>query len=76
MSGKAKLPAVSGMACVEALQKVGFYVVRQKGSHIFLRRDNPYAQFSVPNHKTVYKGTIKNICRLSGLTIEEFNELL
>jgi predicted RNA binding protein YcfA (HicA-like mRNA interferase family) len=76
LSGKTKLPAVSGMDCIDALKKIGFYVTRQKGSHIYLRRDEPYVQFSVPNHKTVYKGTIKNICRLAGLTIEEFNALL
>jgi len=71
-----KLPAISGLKCVEALEKIGFHVTRQKGSHIHLRRDDPFAQFSVPNHKTIYKGTIKHICRQAGLTIEEFNALL
>lgn len=76
MSGKPKLPAISGQQAIEALQKVGFYVLRQKGSHIHLRRDDPHAQFSIPNHKTLYKGTIKHICRQANLTIEEFLELL
>lgn len=76
MAGKAKLPAVSGDDCIRALAKIGFYVTGQKGSHIHLRRDDPYVKFSVPNHKTVYKGTVKNICRLAGLTTDEFNALL
>jgi predicted RNA binding protein YcfA (HicA-like mRNA interferase family) len=76
VTGKPKLPTISGEQAIEALQKVGFYVLRQKGSHIYLRRDDPYAQFSVPNHKTLYKGTIKHICRQANLTIEEFNALL
>ncbi len=76
MSGKPRLPAISGSAAVAALQKVGFYVLRQNGSHIYLRRDEPYAQFSIPNHRTLYKGTIKHICRMAGLTVEAFNALL
>ncbi|MDX1994470.1 MAG: type II toxin-antitoxin system HicA family toxin [bacterium] len=71
-----KLPAISGQQCVEALAKIGFYVTRQKGSHLYLRRDEPYAQFSVPNHKTIYKGTIKHICRQAGITVDELNALL
>jgi predicted RNA binding protein YcfA (HicA-like mRNA interferase family) len=74
--GKPKLPAVSGSEAIAALMKVGFYVVRQNGSHLFLRRDDPYVQFAVPNHKTLYKGTIKHICRQANLTVEEFNALL
>lgn len=76
MPAKPKLPAISGTEAIAALQKIGFTVVRQKGSHIYVRRDDPYAQFSIPNHKTLYKGTIKNICRIAALTIEEFNALL
>jgi len=76
MGGKPKLPAISGGDAIAALQKIGFYVIRQKGSHIYVRRDEPYAQFSIPNHKTLYKGTIKNICRIAGLTIEAFNALI
>jgi predicted RNA binding protein YcfA (HicA-like mRNA interferase family) len=46
-----KLPRISGRECVRALQKVGFYFKRhQEGSHIILRRDNPFAQVVVPDH--------------------------
>jgi predicted RNA binding protein YcfA (HicA-like mRNA interferase family) len=76
MPGKPKLPAISGSQVIAALQKVGFYVQRQSGSHITLRRDEPYAQFAIPNHKTLYKGTIKHICRMAGLTVEDFNALI
>ena len=76
MPGKPKLPAISGSEAIAALQKVGFYVQRQNGSHITLRRDEPYTQFAIPNHKTLYKGTIKHICRMAGLTVEDFNALI
>ena len=38
------LPRVSGGECIAALTKVGFRVLRQEGSHIILRRDEPFAQ--------------------------------
>jgi predicted RNA binding protein YcfA (HicA-like mRNA interferase family) len=39
-----KLPLISGRKCVEALEKVDFYIKRQTGSHIILRRDDPFTQ--------------------------------
>ncbi len=71
-----KLPIVSGKQCVKALQKVGFVVYRQRGSHITLVRDNPKTQLTVPNHKTVAKGTLHAILRQADLTIDEFNNLV
>lgn len=41
------LPQVSGRECVAALLKVGFLVNRQTGSHIILRRNEPFAQLVV-----------------------------
>ena len=46
-----KLPQVSGRECVRALERAGFYLKRQEGSHMVLRRDNPFAQVVVPDHK-------------------------
>ncbi|TSC92508.1 MAG: hypothetical protein CEN89_645 [Candidatus Berkelbacteria bacterium Licking1014_7] len=43
-----KLPVVSGKECIKALCKAGFYFKRQEGSHITLRRDEPFAQVVVP----------------------------
>ncbi|CCQ48932.1 YcfA family protein [Crocosphaera watsonii WH 8502] len=36
-----KLPQISGKQCIKTLGKVGFYIKRQKGSHIILCRDTP-----------------------------------
>jgi predicted RNA binding protein YcfA (HicA-like mRNA interferase family) len=46
-----KLPRISGRECVTALSKAGFQIKRQHGSHIILRRDVPFAQVAVPDHK-------------------------
>lgn len=71
-----KLPIISGRECVSALQRAGFRRRRQRGSHIVMQRDEPYAVTSVPNHKRLKPGTLRSIIRQVGLTVEEFVELL
>jgi predicted RNA binding protein YcfA (HicA-like mRNA interferase family) len=71
-----KLPRLSGRDCVKALTKVGFYQKRQHGSHIILRRDNPFAQLVVPEHKELDRGTLRAILRQADLSVDEFNALL
>ena len=34
-----RLPVISGRDCVKALEKTGFHLKRQEGSHLILRRD-------------------------------------
>ncbi len=70
------LPRLSGRKCVRALQKAGFYEKRQHGSHIILRRDNPFAQLVGPDHKELDRGTLRAIIRQANLTVDEFNNLL
>lgn len=71
-----KLPVVSGAECVKALGKVGFVVYRQRGSYITMVRKSPPSQTTVPNHKELDRGTLRAIIRQTGLTVEEFFELL
>ncbi|MEK6301948.1 MAG: type II toxin-antitoxin system HicA family toxin [Acidobacteriota bacterium] len=71
-----KLPRVSGRECIGALEKVGFYSKRQEGSHVILRRDDPFAQTSVPLHKELDRGTLRAIIRQAGLSVDEFVSLL
>ena len=70
-----RLPRVSGRECVKALEKVGFYVKRQESSHIILRRDEPFAQVVVPDHKELDRGTLRAIIRQAGLSVDEFVKL-
>ncbi|MCB0167048.1 MAG: type II toxin-antitoxin system HicA family toxin [Anaerolineae bacterium] len=71
-----KLPRISGRECVRALEKLGFYIRRQRGSHIVLRRDHPFTQLVVPDHKELDRGTLRSIIRQVGLSIDDFTELL
>lgn len=54
-----KVPRISGRECVKALGAVGFYLKRQEGSHLILRRDEPFAQVVVPDHKELDRGTLR-----------------
>jgi predicted RNA binding protein YcfA (HicA-like mRNA interferase family) len=71
-----KLPRISGRACIGALEKVGFYFKRQEGSHIILRRDDPFSQIVVPDHRELDRGTLRAIIRQAGLSVDEFVKLL
>jgi predicted RNA binding protein YcfA (HicA-like mRNA interferase family) len=71
-----KLPVISGTDCVKALAKLGFVVLRQRGSHITMVRDVPPTQTTIPNHKQLDRGTLRAIIRQAGLTVEEFIALL
>jgi len=71
-----KLPQVFGSEVVRALQKAGFSVRRQHGSHIIMRRDDPFAQTVVPNHRHIDRGTLRAILRQTDLRADEFAKLL
>ena len=71
-----KLPVVSGAECIKALEKIGFVVYRQRGSHITLVRQTPAAQTTIPNHKELYRSTLRAIIRQAGLSVDEFIALL
>jgi len=71
-----KLPVISGRECIKALEKAGFYFKRQEGSHIVMRRDDPFAQVVIPNHNELDRGTLRAIIRQAGLSANEFLKLL
>ena len=72
-----RLPrGLSGKKVIKALEKAGFYVKRSKGSHIVLRRDNPFVQVVVPDHKSIDTGTLDSILDGANLSIDEFIRFL
>ena len=72
-----KLPTdLSGREVRAALERVGFVFRRQKGSHIILRRESPYARVVVPDHKQVRIGTLRRIIADAGMSVEQFRELV
>ena len=69
-----KLPVISGRECMAALQRAGFEIGSQKGSHVKLQKDNH--SVIVPDHKELDKGTLRAIIRQAGMTVDQFNGLL
>jgi predicted RNA binding protein YcfA (HicA-like mRNA interferase family) len=72
-----KLPSLTGRQVVKALQKAGFTVIRQKGSHAFLRHPDGRSTV-VPLHagETVGPGLLRKIIHDVEMSREEFRNLL
>ena len=67
-----RLPILSGQEVVKALQKLGFEQVRQRGSHVVMRRVT--AGCVVPLHDEVKVGTLTGILRQAGVAHDEFSK--
>jgi predicted RNA binding protein YcfA (HicA-like mRNA interferase family) len=71
-----KLPVVSGADAVKAFQRAGWRLDRQRGSHVVLLRPGHIASLSVPQHPELAPGTLRELIRAPGLSVEEFVALL
>jgi predicted RNA binding protein YcfA (HicA-like mRNA interferase family) len=72
----AVLPVVSGREVVQAFERDGWIMVRQRGSHMILVKDGRIASLSVPDHREVARGTLRSLIRGSGLTVDQFVKLV
>ncbi|MBI5598291.1 MAG: type II toxin-antitoxin system HicA family toxin [Deltaproteobacteria bacterium] len=68
-----KRPVLSGKELIRILEKGGFKVVRQKGSHVSLQKGNH--KTVVPLHDELAKGTLLGILKQCGLSKEELIEV-
>ena len=71
------LPTVSGPELIRALNRAGFEVVRQKGSHRRLRHSDGRV-VTVPIHGStdVGRGLLRKILRDAELSVSDFLSLL
>ncbi len=67
-----KLPATSAKKVIKALEKLGFRVYRQTGSHIHLWNEERNLVVTVPNHPALAKGTLISIMKQARLEKKEF----
>jgi predicted RNA binding protein YcfA (HicA-like mRNA interferase family) len=65
-----RLPRVSGIDAVRALEHLGFEKVRQKGSHVVMRRGAKGCV--VPLHTELKVGTLAGLLRQADVSPEEF----
>ena len=68
------LPRVSGAQTIRALEKLGFVVARQRGSHVVLRRG--VNGCVVPNHRELKTGTLAGVLKQAGITAEQLIAVL
>jgi predicted RNA binding protein YcfA (HicA-like mRNA interferase family) len=68
------LAGFSGDEVIKILQSLGFKVMRQKGSHVVLRKEGPDRSTGtvVPRHKELAVGTLRGLLRQAGISQEEF----
>jgi predicted RNA binding protein YcfA (HicA-like mRNA interferase family) len=73
-----KLPLVSGVKAVKAMQRLGFFVDRQRGSHVVLKKITAEGQRGcvIPMHKEVALGTLRSALKMAGVSPEEFSDAL
>ena len=63
------LPRLSGREVIRALERLGFVVRRQRGSHVVLRRGS--VGCVVPDHKELKTGTLNGVLKQAGVSIED-----
>ena len=72
-----KLPVLSAKKIIKSLERDGFKLLRQKGSHISLYKDGDKTYLVVvPNKKEIKRGTLIGILKQAGMDRERFFELL
>lgn len=71
-----KLPQVKPRDLLRAVQKAGFVVKKQRGSHIDLRHPDGRRTSISMHNKPLGKGLLKAILNQTELTVEELKKLV
>ena len=65
-----ELPIISGSHAIKIFKKLGFIQVRQRGSHVVLRKQDKGCV--IPIHKELAIGTLRSTIRQAGITPDDF----
>jgi predicted RNA binding protein YcfA (HicA-like mRNA interferase family) len=73
-----KVPSLPYTQIIKALQRDGWIVVRQRGSHIRLQRHvgDELLKITVPAHRPVKRSTLLHILKQARIDVDRFLELL
>jgi len=73
-----RLRRTSGREAIRALERLGFVQVRQRGSHVILKKRTPEGAVGcvVPLHRELAIGTLRGVLRQAGVMPDEFMENL
>jgi predicted RNA binding protein YcfA (HicA-like mRNA interferase family) len=72
----AKLPVISGSDAIKAFKRGGWYINRQRGSHVVMLKPGNIASLLIPMHQELAPGTLRALIRAAGITLDEFLQLL
>ncbi len=73
-----KLPRASGSEVIRALEKLGFVRVRQRGSHVVLKKETESGAIGcvVPLHDELATGTLRGILKQAQIDSDDFTRIL
>jgi len=69
-----ELHRVSGQEAIRALERLGFVQIRQRGSHVVLKKQTPEGEVGcvVPLHRELAIGTLRSMLKQAKVTPDEF----
>jgi len=71
-----RLPILTGLEIIKILEKAGFKIIRQKGSHVFLKhQDNRITIIPVHKGKDVDRSLLRKILRDTKISPNEFKNI-
>ncbi|ABI68324.1 type II toxin-antitoxin system HicA family toxin [Syntrophomonas wolfei] len=70
------VPVISGQKALRTFTRAGWVYTRRHGSHMILTKPGMNTTLSIPDHKELDTGTLRSLIRKSGLTVEEFINLI
>jgi len=71
-----RLANISGRQTVKVFEKAGWVKVGQVGSHVVMTKEGIRVNLCIPQHKELSIGTLRALIRNSGLTVDQFLNLL
>ncbi len=73
-----KVPSLNFSKVIKALQRDGWVVIRQKGSHIRLQKRtvDKVLKLTVPAHNPIKRSTLSHILKQAGISVERLDLLL
>lgn len=70
------LPVVSGKKALRAFEKAGWIYKRRRGSHMIMVKPGVRVTLSIPDHKELDRGLLRDLISDAQITIQQFLELL
>ena len=67
-----KLPVISGKQALKAFTRAGWHLDRIHGSHAIMRKEGSPVTLSVPLHKELRKGLLRDLIKDAELELDDF----